>query len=363
MPADDRRSAHGREASPERIAPAGAEGGSGGTTSERAPSLLPSLTLPKGGGAVAGIQEKLTTNLATGTLSSTVPIPTPAGRPGFELPLDLTYDSGAGNGPFGIGWRLSVPQITRKTDKGLPRYAEGDVFVLSGAEDLVAIDAGAAPRNDGGTLYHVGRYRPRVEGLFARIERWVRASDGDIHWRATTRDDVVNVYGRDPKARIADPDDAGRVFSWLLEETHDDRGNIARYTYKAEDESGIDRSSVNEAHRFGGPTFRGSAQRYIKSIEYGNAKPNDTSRFLFRVVFDYGEHDLAGPEPHEQTRAWKPRRDRFSTHRASFEVRTYRLCERVLVFHHIDELGPSPVLVRSTDFEYERTPFFSYLIR
>jgi hypothetical protein len=37
---------------------------------------------------------------------------------------------------------LSLPSITRKTDKGLPKYRDGegsDVFILSGAEDLVPV--------------------------------------------------------------------------------------------------------------------------------------------------------------------------------------------------------------------------------
>lgn len=76
----------------------------------------------------------------------TVPIATSPGRNGFGPELSLSYDSGAGNGPFGFGWSLSLPAITRKTDKGLPRYRdwssdpqEADVFVLSGAEDLVPV--------------------------------------------------------------------------------------------------------------------------------------------------------------------------------------------------------------------------------
>ena len=58
----------------------------------------------------------------------------------FHPDLSLSYDSGAGNGPFGHGIRLSIPQIARKTDKGLPAYDDAndaDVFILSGAEDLV----------------------------------------------------------------------------------------------------------------------------------------------------------------------------------------------------------------------------------
>jgi Salmonella virulence plasmid 65kDa B protein len=81
-------------------------------------------------------------NPVTGTGSMTVPIATSPGRSGFGPQLSLSYDSGAGNGPFGFGWSLSLPSITRKTDKGLPKYAyadESDVFVLSSAEDLVPV--------------------------------------------------------------------------------------------------------------------------------------------------------------------------------------------------------------------------------
>ena len=85
---------------------------------------------------------RFSTNPATGTGSLSVPIATSPGRAGFELNLELSYDSGAGNGALGIGWRLSTPAITRKTDRGLPRYLasdESDIFVLSGAEDLVPV--------------------------------------------------------------------------------------------------------------------------------------------------------------------------------------------------------------------------------
>jgi hypothetical protein len=102
----------------------------------------PSISLPKGGGAIRGIGEKFAANPVTGTGSMTVPIATSPGPSGFGPQLSLSYDSGAGNGPFGFGWSLSLPSITRKTDKGLPKYQdadESDVFILSGAEDLVPV--------------------------------------------------------------------------------------------------------------------------------------------------------------------------------------------------------------------------------
>ncbi|MBA3489800.1 MAG: hypothetical protein H0T78_09715, partial [Longispora sp.] len=68
---------------------------------------------------------------------------------------------------------------------------------------------------------------------------------------------------------------------------------------------------------------------------------------------DYGDHnsDLPMPAP---DRPWTCRRDPFSTYRAGFEVRTYRLCRRVLMFHHFEsEPGVgSDCLVRSTDLTY-----------
>src|SRR5436189_785241 len=102
----------------------------------------PSISLPKGGGAIRGIGEKFAANPVTGTGSMTVPIATSPGRSGFGPQLALSYDSGAGNGPFRLGWNLSLPSITRKTDKGLPKYFdadESDVYILSGAEDLVPV--------------------------------------------------------------------------------------------------------------------------------------------------------------------------------------------------------------------------------
>jgi hypothetical protein len=98
------------------------------------PTTAPSISLPKGGGAIRGMGEKFAANPVTGTGSMTVPIATSPGRSGFGPQLALSYDSGAGNGPFGFGWSLSLPSITRKTDKGLPRYMdaeESDVFILS----------------------------------------------------------------------------------------------------------------------------------------------------------------------------------------------------------------------------------------
>src|SRR5947209_18825848 len=107
---------------------------------EKSSVSAPSLSLPKGGGAIRGIGEKFAANPVTGTGSLTVPIYASPGRSGFRPQVSISYDSGSGNGPFGLGWSFALPSITRKTDKGLPRYGDNggaDTFILSGSEDLV----------------------------------------------------------------------------------------------------------------------------------------------------------------------------------------------------------------------------------
>jgi RHS repeat-associated protein len=346
------------------------------------------VSLPQGGGAIRSIGEKFTVNAATGTASLAVPVATSPGRAGFGPSLSLTYDSGSGNGPFGHGWTVSLPAITRKTDKGLPRYLDHpdqDTFILSGAEDLVPIreerDGTWVPvpqrRSVSGRQYEIQRYRPRVEGLFARIERWRDLASGEMHWRSISSGNITTIYGASPRSRIADPGDPARVFSWLICESYDDTGNAIVYDYATEDSAGVQAELASERNR---TALSRSAGRYPKRIKYGNRTPwpaatstssedppagtadseHDTELgsqgsgdWMFEVVFDYGDHDEHAPQP-EPTRAWLCRSDPFSTYRPGFEIRTYRRCHRVLMFHHFPAepgVGAS-CLVRSTDLTY-----------
>jgi len=338
----------------------------------------PAISLPKGGGAIRGIGEKFAANPVTGTAALIVPLPTSPGRSGFGPQLSLSYDSGAGNGPFGFGWSLSLPAITRKTDKGLPRYwdsEESDVFILSGAEDLVPVLVEAnsdwhreelPTRLLDGEDYRVQRYRPRIEGLFARVERWTNLQTGESHWRSITRDNVTTLYGKDDASRIFAPADANqpkREFSWLICQSYDDKGNVIAYEYAAENDQNVDQTQANERNR------SRNANRYLKRIKYGNRVSHMVQpdlahmQWLFELVFDYDEGhydeltDDAGQPGSVLASAsaalpWAVRQDPFSSYRAGFEVRTYRRCRRVLMFHHFDELATEPYLVRSTEFEY-----------
>ncbi len=375
-----------------RAAPGSGASAPDGADATPGKGSLPVLSLPKGGGAIRGIGEKFAANPVTGTGAMTIPVSASLGRSGFGPELALTYNSGTGNGPFGFGWSMAMPSITRKTEKCLPQYQddqESDIFILSGAEDLMPALVYAAgqwtrdvtpTRSLYGNQYAIHRYRPRVDSLFARIERWVNLADPqDTFWRSITKDNVTSWYGKTAASRIADPADATRVFSWLICDSYDDKGNVVSYEYKPEDSEGVDLGQVNERNRTDATRL---ANRYIKRIFYSNrvpyfpdltaaaalALPTD---WCFELVFDYGDHDPLNPVPQDTGIPWACRLDPFSSYRSTFEIRTYRLCRRVLTFHNFpeDPNSGADCLVRSTDLTHlaaappdPSQPFYSYLL-
>ncbi len=283
------------------------------------------VSLPKGGGALRGIGEKFSPDLHTGTGNFTVPIALPPGRNGFQPELSLVYSTGNGNGPFGLGWSLSIPGVSRKTSDGVPHYNEDaqqlkvgerrDVFILSGAEDLVPVSSS-----------YPGKvvYRPRTEGLFARITHH-RSSGSDSHnyWQVESKDGLVSNYGRpiqtdNNPAVLTKPDDSSRIFTWKLTETEDPFGNRICYEYMID------------------PGERGYQLllKSIKYVDYGDSP----DKFLVRVEFDYEER----PDP-------------FSDYRAGFEIRTTRRCRAITISTHTEDGNEHPV--REYRFAYSADPY------
>jgi RHS repeat-associated protein len=320
----------------------------------------PAVTLPKGGGAIKGIGEQFAANPVTGTGKLTIPLPLSPGRSGFTPAIALEYDSGTGNGPYGLGWKVDVPSISRRTDQGLPLYhdaEDSDVFQISGAEDLVPAvtsDGSRDERTRNG--YRVTCYRPRIEGMFSRIERWASLADrADVFWRSISRDNVTTFYGKSVTSRIVDPSDPEKIFAWLMCESFDDKGNATVYEYIPEDSRNVNAGLASESNRSAAGR---TANRYLKRVKYGNqtsrlVQPDlSTMEWLFELVMDYGDHssDLPAIGP---DRDWPVRPDPFSTSRAGFEVRTYRRCQRLLMFHRFAELGASPRLVRSLELDFD----------
>ena len=288
------------------------------------------ISLPKGGGAVGGLGEKFCPDLFTGTGNFSVPENVPAGRLGLQPQLSLGYSTGNGNGPFGLGWQLSVPGVFRKTSRGVPRYVDAagagedraDVFVLSGAEDLVPV-AGSYP----GRV----RYRPRTEGLFARIEH-VRDDSGN-YWEVRNTDGLFTRYGTprpadaDPTwqdaAAVSDPADPARVFGWRITQTQDPLGNLIRYDYRPD-------RGQDDGHTWEHPL--------LSRISYADYGDRANPSFLVTVDFDY-----------------EPRPDPFSDYRSGFELRTTQRCHTIRTTTHAAD-GIARV-AREYRLGYEQAPF------
>jgi RHS repeat-associated protein len=346
----------------------------GGKTKSNAIEI-PSLNLPKGGGAIKGIDDKFSVNAVNGTAAFSIPLPFSRAR-GASPDLNLSYNSGSGNGIFGLGWSVSLPSIKRKTDKELPQYFDAfdsDTFLFSEAEDLVPEyekDSGGSfivdtegnyvvnEKGSADGLFTIRFYRPRIEGLFARIERWSSKASGEIKWRIISKENVTTLFGWSAASRISDPVDDKRIFEWLPEIVFDDKGNCARYIYKKEDAAGIDISLLQNRNRLktGDPTY---VNTYLKSVLYGNKTPYKNfgdafpaeTDFMFQTVFDFGEHDPAAPC--KVVGEWDFRNDAFSEYKPGFEIRTTRLCRRVLLYHFFDQLPDGSALVRSLEMTYD----------
>ncbi|CAN5793742.1 hypothetical protein BH11BAC3_BH11BAC3_12900 [soil metagenome] len=322
---------------------------------------IPSISLPKGGGAIKSIDEKFSVNAANGTAGFSIPFPFSPSRNGFMPSMALSYNSGAGNGIFGLGWNAEPSSITRKTDKKLPAYndaEESDVFLFSGAEDLVPVLGQDATSNS-------KRYMPRIEGSFARIEKI--NDQGNVYWKVTSRDNIISIFGKTESARIANPANPAKIFKWLLEFSCDDKGNCFQLVYEKEDEPLNIPDKLYEKNRRKGIAKYTNA--YLKRVKYCNKVHFDRSKlntsgwdniiFLLELVLDYKRIKSHNPQPGDT--GWTCRADPFSDYRSGFDIRTYRLCRRILMFHHFDELGVTPCLVRSMDFKHHSGTAFTFL--
>jgi RHS repeat-associated protein len=346
----------------------------GGKTKSNAIEI-PSISLPKGGGAIKGIDEKFSVNAVNGTAGFSIPLPFSPAR-GVSPSLAISYNSGAGNGIFGLGWNLTLGSIKRKTDKGLPQYLDSidsDIFLFSEAEDLVpefkknedgifCLDTNGDyilnERESPDKLFTIRNYKPRIEGLFARIERWTEKSNGKIKWRVITRDNTTTLFGWTDKAVLSDPDDTTKIYEWLPEFVFDDKGNCTYYIYKKENEIGFDDSLLHHRNRLknGKITY---TNLYLDKVLYGNKTPYQQfgdafpseNDFLFETLFDYGT--IEQEDQPDVLHNWDFRPDAFSDYKAGFEIRTTRLCKRVLLFHHFHGEGEYDGLVSSVNFEYD----------
>lgn len=341
------------------------------------------IRLPRGGGALQSVTETFQASPFTGGGQFSVPLDLPESR-GLNPSLSLNYQAGGGQGLFGLGFQLTVPEISRRLEKRLPTYSdEDDEFVLAGTEYLVPVlkqgddwkldqEIREDSQDPVNPRYQIRRYRPRTESQFLSIERWTSSTDRSVHWRVMTPDGLTHIYGRSSSAQIIHPDDPQQVFRWLLELTYDTLGNQIAYHYRPEDNQGIPATLAEQNRTV-------PVQKYLDKIQYGNiiaGQEKPGSRWAFSIVFDYGNYGVSerleqldnqstlvnfGELSTTATQPWQARPDPFSDYRPGFDLRTQRLCHNILVFHHFEELPVDDCLVAAWRLLYDTSGAMSLM--
>ncbi|TDC32704.1 RHS repeat-associated core domain-containing protein [Kribbella albertanoniae] len=152
-----------------------------------------------------------------GTFSDTISLQVPGFR-GLEPKLSLTYESSAGNGVAGQGWKLAgLSEIERvSARRGAPKYDDTDAFRLDG-QDLIACTAGSVSPSctTGGT--HA-----------TKNETYLRIAFSGTRWTVTAKDGIRRVFA--PIESVA----TDQVFRWGLSQVVDTLGNTVDLTWNTD---------------------------------------------------------------------------------------------------------------------------------
>ena len=179
-----------------------------------------------------------------------IPLWVPPGRAGVEPSLVLSYGSGGGNGPLGVGWSLAGGSSISRCRRTLAQDG------MNAAVDFSADDAFCL---DGQHLVRVGTIGTGTDVEFRPEQspgtRVVMHSDqaGPSFFDVYTRDGRISVYGSPPGGppsnsrldgkRVAIASAGGATdavttthasarLSWAVSEVRDRAGNNLRWSYK-----------------------------------------------------------------------------------------------------------------------------------
>lgn len=256
---------------------------------------LSKISLPNGPGSIEGLGEAFEPQLNSGTSPYSVKIAIPPGVNGHQPDVTLRYNSGKGNGHFGLAWSYEPMALSRQTVKGLPTYSPNDLFVYQG-EELVPLSDGTYRLESESAFM---RFRPMANGWEAHDKKGTLYRLGIF-----PNDDSPNKRSRITRSQ---GDDFDNTYKWCLTEVIDTRGNRIEYRYE---------------------TFSDSpGDLYCTEIRYSTINTNYQSVKFTHV----------------------PRDDAFSSFISGFEVRTGRRCEEINVVSHYDGIDH---LVRRYTLDY-----------
>lgn len=174
----------------------------------------------------------------TGSARYSIPLALPPGTNGLAPSLAIDYDSRAGHGLLGAGFRLSGISRIHRCGSTLAQDGRIAAVALERA-DRFCLD-GERLRLASGTHGSSGsQYRTEVE-QFARITAVGTAGNGPASFRVERRDGLVYEYGATADSRVESPQ-SSTPREWALNRIRDRDGNHADFTYAEDTASGVHR--------------------------------------------------------------------------------------------------------------------------
>lgn len=168
----------------------------------------------------------------TGAATFAIPIMVPPGTAGMQPNLSLTYNSQAGNGLAGVGWRLTGlsaiarcrQSIAQDGQNGAITFSASDRFCLDGLR-LIAVSGSYGAD---GTEYRTEK------DSFVKVTSHGAAGSGPEYFRVKTKEGRTLEYGNSADSRIeATGSPSARV--WALNKVQDASGNHMTVSYLESD--------------------------------------------------------------------------------------------------------------------------------
>ncbi len=162
--------------------------------------------------------QKVTVDLFSGAASYGYPLWTPPGRNGIQPRLSLSYSSNMRqfDSLAGYGWSFPTNAIYRSTERGVNYLYDDNDFssdIWGEYSELILVNAAAE------------EYRAKTESGFTRYLFRNNA------WVVTDTAGVTYFFGTDSSSRQEDPNDASRIYKWLLNKVQDANGNYMTFAY------------------------------------------------------------------------------------------------------------------------------------
>ena len=191
----------------------------------------------------------------TGAARYRIPIRVPPGPGGFQPELALRYSSRGGDGPFGVGWSLALPEIHCSSRFGVPDLAScGDYEV----GDVLLVESPAT----------ANRYHTFVES-FQRITR----DPANDSWLVEQPNGIKLYFGTNPSYRIVQ---GGHTARWLLERMEDPSGNRIFFTYDTTTDTG---TAYPQSITYGAGATAGGGPREVRFRYETGARPDPRLSF------------------------------------------------------------------------------------